>query len=73
MSYSIAVIVKDGKAAVDEAGTTSAVTLTDGRYVINGHIPSEGTWQAENIRVTRYDAGSGSVVIQADATHYTPA
>lgn len=70
MTYSIAVIVKDGKVSVDEAGTTSSETLVDGRYVINGHVPVEGTWQAENVMVTRY-ATEGEIVIQASGTHYT--
>jgi len=70
MSYSIAVVVKDGKAEIDPAGTTSAETLADGRYVINGHVPSEGTWQAENIQVTRYLPDGGNVVMQASGTHY---
>jgi hypothetical protein len=71
MSYTIAVTVKDGKAAVDESATTPAETLADGRYVINGHVPSPGTWQAETVQVTRYQP-DGSIVIQASGTHFKP-
>lgn len=69
MSYSIAVVVKDGKAEVDPVGTTPEL-LADGRYVISGHVPSEGTWQAEHIQVTRFAPDATNVVITASGTHY---
>lgn len=66
MSYSLAVTVTDGVASVDESGTSLP---PDGKFVINGHVPVEGTWQAENVQVTRQDV-NGNVVIQASGTHY---
>lgn len=66
MSYSMTVTVKDGKASVDEAGY---IAPPDGRYQVNGHVPSEGTWQAETIQATRYDE-AGEVVVQASGTHH---
>lgn len=72
MSYSIKVVVKDGKAEVDPSGTS---VPPDGVYNINGHIPLAGTWQAENINVTRSvevpNGFSPVTVIQATATCYT--
>jgi len=67
MSYSIGVTVKNGQAEIDPASTSLP---PDGAYVINGHVPSKGTWQAENIQVTRYQPDSASIVIQAAGTHY---
>lgn len=66
MSYQLTVTVKDGKAVVDESGTS---VPPDGKFTINGHVPSEGTWQAENIQVTRFNT-ENSTVIQASGTHY---
>lgn len=66
MSYQLTVTVKDGKATVEESKTSLP---PDGKFVINGHVPTEGTWQAENIQVTRHDP-QDSVVIQASGTHY---
>lgn len=68
MSYSIAVTVTNGHAEIDQAGTTAGETLADGKYVINGHVPVEGTWQADHIQVTRYSPDSQSIVVQASAT-----
>lgn len=78
MSYSIAVVVKDGTVTIDPSGTTTGETLVDGRYVINGHVPLPGTWNAEHIQATRYlpvnEENIGMIaVIQAAATSYYPA
>lgn len=67
MSYQMSVVVKDGKAEIDQAGTTLDASA-DGKYVINGHVPVAGTWQAENIQITRQVDGNS--VIQASGTHY---
>jgi hypothetical protein len=67
MSYVLTVVVKDGKAEVEPSGTTLD-NSADGRYVVNGHVPVEGTWQAENIQVTRHVGDK--TVIQASGTHY---
>lgn len=67
MSYQIYVVVKDGKAEIDESGT-SLDANADGKYLINGHVPVEGTWQAENIQATRMV--DNKTVIQASGTHY---
>lgn len=68
MSYQITVVVKDGKATVDDSGTSLP---PDGKFVINGHVPTEGTWQADHIQVTRFNA-EGNVEVQASGTkhHY---
>jgi hypothetical protein len=66
MSYSMTVTVKDGKATVDEA---MYLAPPDGKYQVAGHVPGEGTWQAENIQVTRFDE-AGAVVIQASGSHH---
>lgn len=66
MSYQLTVVVKDGKAVVDESGTSLP---PNGKFVINGHIPEEGTWQAENIQVSRQDP-YGSAKMQASGTSY---
>lgn len=68
MSYQITVVVKDGKATVDDSGTSLP---PDGKFTINGHVPSEGTWQAENIQVTRLGDGR-NISIQAQATYPIP-
>lgn len=67
MSYQITVVVKDGKAEIDPTGVTTDASV-DGKYVINGHVPIDGTWQDENIQVTR--TVDGKSVIQASGTHY---
>jgi hypothetical protein len=69
MSYQFTVVVEDGKATVDESGTT-LTNVADGRYVVNGHTPTEGTWQAEHIEVSRYANAKGSVTIRAASTHH---
>lgn len=71
MSYQISVVVKDGVATVDQNATSLP---PDGEFSINGHVPLEGTWQAESINVTRnVDNGHGTMVavIQATGTCYT--
>lgn len=74
MSYSIKVVVKDGVATVAPEGTTTGQAAPpDGVYSINGHVPSEGTWQAESIAVARTepdDQGRDQMVIQASSTHH---
>lgn len=74
MSYSIKVIVKDGVATVAPEGTTTGrAAPPDGTYAINGHVSSEGTWQAENIAIIRLepdDKGNDQTVIQAASTHH---
>jgi hypothetical protein len=70
VSYQITVVVKDGKATVDDSGTSLP---PDGKFTINGHVPSEGTWQAENIAVARMDSddqGRDQVIVQAASTHH---
>jgi hypothetical protein len=67
MSYSFVVVVKDGKAELDPVGTAIDKSA-DGRYVVNGHVPVEGTWQAEHIKVTRNV--NDFPVIHAEGTHY---
>lgn len=69
MSYQITVVVKDGKATVDESGTSLP---PDGKFTINGHIPTEGTWQAENIAVARLEPGENGdqMIIQSASTHH---
>ena len=64
MSYSMVVVIKDGKASVEHGG--SYVTPPDGKYQINGHTPSKDTWPFEQIQVTRYDS-DGNTVAQANA------
>jgi len=74
MSYSIRVDVKDGVATVSEVGTTTgAAAPPDGMYNINGHVPTDGTWQVENISVARSEKdeqGRDQMVIQAASTHH---
>lgn len=67
MSYSIRVVVKDGKAEVDLTGTS---VPPDGIFNINGHVPLEGTWQAESINIMR-STDESHQVIQASATCHT--
>jgi hypothetical protein len=73
MSYSIRVDVKDGVATVVEAGTTTGEAAPpDGMYNINGHVPTAGTWKAENISIARSekdDQGQDQMIIQASGTH----
>lgn len=66
MSYSVSVSVKDGVPSINEAGTS---VPPDGTYTVNGHVPVEGTWQAESITVTRFTP-DGKTVIQASGTHH---
>ena len=68
MSYRITVVVKDGVASIDESGTTVNADA-DGKYVVNGHVPVEGTRQVENVQVTRSDK-DGKTIVQASGTHY---
>jgi len=74
VSYSIRVDVKDGVATVSEVGTTTgAAAPPDGVYNINGHVPSEGTWQAETISIARSEkdaAGNDQMIVQASGTHH---
>jgi hypothetical protein len=74
LSYSIKVVVKDGVATVAPEGTTTGQAAPpDGTYNINGHVPSEGTWQAETIAVARLepdDKGNDQMVVQASGTHH---
>lgn len=74
MSYSIKVVVKDGVATVASEGTTTgAAAPPDGTYTINGHVPTEGTWQAENIAVARLEQdgqGREQIIAQAASTHH---
>lgn len=69
MSYQITVVVKDGKATVDDSGTSLP---PDGKFTINGHVPSPGTWAAEHIQATRYADGGQNITIQASATYPIP-
>ena len=66
MSYGFFVDVKDGVATIDTVGY---VKPPDGRYGVNGHVPSpDGSdWQYESLTVTRYDQG-GNQMSQASAT-----
>lgn len=69
MSWSMSVVVKDGKATVEEGA--SYMTPPDGKYQINGHMPTEQTWQFEQLQVTRYSI-SGDLVAQANAVVHKP-
>lgn len=67
MSYTMTVVVKDGKA---EVASDNYVTPPDGKYMISGHVPTgePGNYSAENIAITRYSSDGAQMLAQASAT-----